>query len=47
MTAISAYNNTFEVTSSLVTASGFITGRPFATLVDAQTANYIAISARF
>lgn len=45
-TAISDYNTNVDSQSLLATASGFTIGKTFRTLVDGQTANYIAVSAR-
>ena len=46
MASFTNYNITPETISILATASGFVTGRPFKTLVDAQTANGIFVNAR-
>jgi len=46
ITSITNYNSNEFAHSLSATASGFTLGRPVRTLVDGQTANYIAVSAR-
>lgn len=46
ITSISNYNSNPEMLALLINANAFTLGRAFKTLVDAQTANYIAVDAR-